>query len=69
MQHPGGLVADPGVSGGDLAGPGLDVHGVPEVYVVELGVQVLAPSLGGPLVHDATGCPPRASLGRHFLQL
>lgn len=60
----GGLVADPGVSVGDLAGPGFDfvVHGVPEVYLEELGVQVDA-LVGGPLVQDATGCRLHVSLG------
>lgn len=61
VQLPGSLVADPGVSGGALAGPGFDfvVHGVPEVY---LGVQIDA-LVVGPLVQDATGCQLHVPLG------
>lgn len=64
QQLLGGLVADPGVSGGDLAGSGLDfvVRGVPEVYLEELGVQVDV-LVVGPLVQDAAGCHLHASLG------
>lgn len=70
VQLLGGLVADPGVSAGGHAGPGLDfvVHGVPEVYVEELGVQADA-LVVGPLVQDATGCQLHGSLVWHFLQL
>ncbi len=58
----GGLVADPGASVGDHAGPRLDFvgHAVPEMYLEELGVDAL---VVGPLVQDATGCQLRVSLG------
>lgn len=62
VQLLGGLVADPGVAGGDHAEAGLDVvHGVLEVYFEELGVQVGALVLG-PLVQDVTGCQMHVSL-------
>lgn len=70
VQLLGGLVADPGASGGGLAEQDLDVvvHGVPEVYLEETGLQADA-LVAGPLVQDATGCQMNASLGYHFLQL
>lgn len=70
VQHLGVLVADPGVSGGGLAQPGLDfvVHGVPEVCLEDRVVQVDVPVVG-PLVHDAVGCRLHACLGQRFLQL
>lgn len=66
----GGLVADPGVSEGDPAGPGLQlvVHGVPEVYLEEHGVQVHVLVVGH-LAHNAAGCRTHASLGQRFLPL
>lgn len=68
VQLHGGLVADPGVPGGDRAGLGLDfaVHGVLEVCPEEYAVQVDALVLG-PLVQIAAGC--RVSLVYHFRQL
>lgn len=64
VQHLGSPVADPGVSGGALAGPGFDfvVHAVPEVYLEELELQVDA-LVVGPLVQDVTGCQLHTPLG------
>ncbi len=64
VQLLGGLVADPGASGGDLAQPGLDfvVHGDPGEYLGDLGVQVDV-LVVGPLVQNAAGCLPHVSLG------
>lgn len=67
VRLPGVLAADPGVSGGVLAGPGFDfvVRGVPEVF---LDLEVGAPAVGR-LVRDVTGCHRGVLLGWRFHRL
>lgn len=67
VRLPGVLVADPGVSGGVLAGQRFDfvVRGVPEVY---LDLEVGAPGVGR-LVRNVAGCHLGVLPGWRFLRL
>jgi len=70
VRLPDGLVVHPDVSGGALAGGGLDfvVHDVPVVFL-EDDAESLGVLVDGPRVQQPTGRQLHGSLGWHFLQL